>query len=177
MGSAPPAGGYAKPPLSAAGGHLSCTARLARAAAFCARVHLEISGSLINLANAWTTEMDSLAYVACRRICYCGPDVLRPAMRVCGWRSSCRRRGPTEGARHEALFEKRSGAAINVGLPKMFSKDRFRVGARNCTGAVKSVLLQTLRRSGYRPAKSGEEQTQISPYYLFIGPIKLRTGP
>ena len=55
---------------------------------------------------------------------------------------------------------------------ELFSKDRFRtvtgvISARNCRGAVESVLLQTLRRSGYWPAKSGEEQTQISPYILY----------
>ena len=70
------------------------------------------------------------------------------------------------GARAEAFFEKRFGAAI--GRPKLISKDRFGTGtsvisARNCRGAVEFVLLQTLRRSGCRPAKSGEEQTQISP--------------
>ena len=69
------------------------------------------------------------------------------------------------GARHEAFFEKRSAAAI--GRRKLFSKDRFMsvtgvISARNCRGAVESVLLQTLRRSEYQPAKSGEEQTQIS---------------
>ena len=69
------------------------------------------------------------------------------------------------GAQDEAFFEKRSGATI--GRPKLFSKDAFVsvtgvISARNCRGAVESVLLQTLRRSGYRPAKSGEKQTQIS---------------
>ena len=36
------------------------------------------------------------------------------------------------------------------------------ISKRNCRGAVQSVLLQTLSLNGYRPAESGEEQTQIS---------------
>ena len=65
------------------------------------------------------------------------------------------------------FFEKRLAAAI--GWSKLSSKDRVSPGtsmisSKNCEGAVESVLLQTLRRSGYRPAKSGEKQTQISLY-------------
>ena len=55
--------------------------------------------------------------------------------------------------------------AASIGRPKRFSKDRFRtvtgvISARNCRGAVESVLLQTLRPNECRPAKSGEEQTK-----------------
>ena len=69
------------------------------------------------------------------------------------------------GAQDEVFFKKRSGAGI--GRPKLISKDRFVlctsvISAKNCKGAVVSVLLQTLRPNGYRPAKSGEEKTQIS---------------
>ena len=38
------------------------------------------------------------------------------------------------------------------------------ISSKNCRGAVESVLLQTLRPNEYRPAKSGEKQTQISLY-------------
>ena len=67
------------------------------------------------------------------------------------------------GAQDEAFFEKRSGAAKD--RTKLISKDGFVLGTiviswTNCRGAVESVLLQTLRRSEYRPAKSGEEQTK-----------------
>ena len=69
------------------------------------------------------------------------------------------------GAQDEAFFEKRSGAAI--GRQKRFRKDRIVLGtivisSRNCRGTVESVFVLTLRRSEYRPAKSGEEQTQSS---------------
>ena len=71
-----------------------------------------------------------------------------------------------EGHRAEAFFEKRLAACI--ARRKLFAKDRFGtvtgvISARNSSGGVESVLLQTLRPNGYRPAKSGEEQTQISP--------------
>ena len=73
------------------------------------------------------------------------------------------------GADDESFFEKPTGACI--GRPKLFSKDRFVLGtsvisAKNCRGAVESVLLQTLRPNGYL-STGRRSQVRRKPKYYY----------